>query len=1152
MKTLRLINHIKGVLGLLVLTLWSCQDDWETNRVPEGKPATINVRIDLGKMAQLTRADMDSRLENRVNNLWVGVYNVATGLRTGQVFVDDVQREDLDYPEKDNVFGEITNLPARSGESYIVAVANYLNAEGFLINKSGDIVSRNLKELLENAKTWDEYRAIALSRNYNKDNNYAIIDAPTNSVENGLVMQGSYREGGHADNHTDDNPETINIAPGTNSLSGKIHLRRLWSQNTVNFMAEGNVISLEIIEMEVVNVPQYSWLQSRDQGENADKDHRLEYANAGDAQDPTIKDPEQHPNYLKSLKVTQPSMDMTTNEGGGTTYSYSFWQYENKRTGSITEDVYVTEDAAYAKREKESKKEDNSNSGIYTALCPNGNSLNNNATYIRFKAVITYKGTGGLKPDEINDDAAFDDITQRTAEATYVVHLGYIEKDVNDFNCYRNSKYTYNIKVQSVNKILLEAWNEGEYQPGAEGEVNDVTETFYDLDCHYNVFNIYLTREELQKFTFTMRTYDNNEAHDIKYLKKEDGKEENTVPGKNDPNWKYYSWIQLVPNDNTDANDTKIALFPELNADGDPKNGALYYLKDIAELGDKLVDEGKDGRGFTVYIKEYTYEADYGEKDYGNEAKVGGSWKRYVNQPNRTAHFNVSFKESSDKESIYYKSKYALTQKSIQTYYDVTQGTEAGKDLTALGIEHDNEVFGMNIRWPDEITGLSADNGRYNMYLGYGGAALEEGTSAPPSSTISWSKVLVLNNLQSINGINNTAQTISALHISKAKRTCPVPKTVEISAASLSAGTAGKYNTTASPVYDPQSDGSVQYIHALNACMNRNKDENGNGIIDNAELKWYVPASGKYLRMILGRNTLKTPLMNYEQADLPFGCRFGYNTLYHFMASDDKIIWVDEGASSCKFYGMGNDKDWIFAPWQVRCIRNLGTNLNTITNAERVLPAYDATGIDKDTHGGVVKVTRYHGSALRQPQIDPLPMHKSDGAYNRIARYGFEIAPMGNTFELAETYSEEESKAANGVGKINYENTSYQYYAAAVKNGDFCKSLNAESSRKGWRLPNQKEIVIMLRMKGVFNNGSGQQTYATCTQEHWTNYGNSIGSSSEPLDSWNYRLLTVDASEDQKVAVALNDNKTIDYIRCVRDLTAAEAGMSYSEIVAQP
>lgn len=1142
MKTLRLINHIKGVLGLLVLTLWSCQDDWETNRVPEGKPATISVRIDLGKMAQLTRADMDSRLENRVNNLWVGVYNVATGLRTGQVFVDDVQREDLDYPEKDNVFGKIENLSAKSGESYIVAVANYLNAKGFTVENDGGIVPQDLERLLRDAETWDKYRAIALSRNYNTDNNYAIIDAPTNSVENGLVMQGSYRKGGHADNHTDDNPETINIAPGTNPLSGEIHLRRLWSQNTVNFMAEGNVISLEIIEMEVVNVPQYSWLQSRDQGPNADKDHRLEYANAGDALHSIVEDPEKHPNYLKSLKVTQPSMDMTTNaEDGITTYSYSFWQYENKRTGSITEDVYVTEDAAYAKREKESKKEDNSNSGIYTALCPNGNSLNNNATYIRFKAVITYKGTGNLKPDEIIDDAAaFDGITQRTAEATYVVHLGYIDKDVNDFNCYRNAKYTYNIKVQSVNKILVEAWNEGESQPGAEGEVNDVTEKFYDLDCHYNVFNIYLTRADLQNFTFTMRTYDNNEAHDIKYLKQGGVEIGNTVPdSKEAPNWKYYSWIQLVPNDNTDANATTIALFPELNADGDPKNGALYYLKDIAELGDKLVDEGKDGRGFTVYIKEYTYEADYGEKDYGNEAS--GLWKRYVNQPNRTAHFNVSFKESSDKESIYYKSKYALTQKSIQTYYDVTQGTEAGKDLTALGIEHDNEVFGMNIRWPKEITGLSADNGRYNMYLGYGGAALKE--------DVLWSNVLDLNNLQSINKIDNDAQTRLAPHISKAERTCPVPKTVEISAADLSGGSEGKYNTIASLLYDPQSGGKVQYIHALNACMNRNKDENGNGIIDNAELKWYVPASGKYLRMILGRNTLKTPLMNYEQAKLPKGCSDGYNTLYHFMASDNKIIWVDEGASSCKFYGARDDEYWIFAPWQVRCIRNLGTNLNTITNAERVLPAYDATDINTVTHGGVVKVTRYHGSALRQPQIDPLPMHKSDGAYNRIARYGFEIAPMGNRLAKVETYEEEKTSAVLGSNVID--NTTYQDYAAAVKNGNFCKSLNAKSksNRKGWRLPNQKEIVIMLRMKGIFNNGSSQQTYATCTQEHWTNYDNP-GSSSEPLNSWNYRLLTVDASENEKVAVALNKGKTIDYIRCVRDLTAAEAGMSYSDIVA--
>lgn len=82
-------------------------------------------------------------------------------------------------------------------------------------------------------------------------------------------------------------------------------------------------------------------------------------------------------------------------------------------------------------------------------------------------------------------------------------------------------------------------------------------------------------------------------------------------------------------------------------------------------------------------------------------------------------------------------------------------------------------------------------------------------------------------------------------------------------------GNSGHYNSQASS-YDPQtSHNTAQYIQAIFSCMNRNKDENGNGKIDAAELKWYVPAAGKYLRVILGRNNLITPLMGYEQKTLP-------------------------------------------------------------------------------------------------------------------------------------------------------------------------------------------------------------------------------------------------------------------------------------------
>lgn len=1110
-KDLHIYNiMIRGTLFLLTLCLWSCQDEWEVSQVEEGKAASVTVQVELSEMSRLTRAnDKSVELENRVNNLWIGIYSITSGKRLGAKYFDEKDIETGlpgDFPE--DMSGEVT-LEAQSGECYIVAVANCANKEAIALDtETNTSVTANFRQLLDEADTWDKYRSIILKRDF-KD--YAVIDAPTIELANGLAMVGFYRPKNHVHSFKDDDPVPVTIKPGRNELTGKIHLRRPWTQNTVNFEATGNIINMEIIEMEIINLPEFCWLQSRSQGATANATHRLEYANAGDALSPTPVMP--HPNYWKSLKINQSSMDMTTS-GNNTRFSYSFWQFENKRTGTAQE---------YVDRERELKNTDTkTNTGLYKALCPDGKlSLDNNATYIRFKAVITYKDKPSNNTNLPNED--FSDVTTRTAEGTYVVHLGYIGGDATDFNCYRNAKYTYNITIKSAEKILVEAFTD-ELQPGAEGEVNDVTDKYYQLDCHFNVFNIYLTKEELNNFTFTLRTYENNIAHEVKYIKKED-KVEHNVPDRNSPEWKYYSWIQFVPNDNiTDANSTTIAPFPKLKSDGTPEDETkLYYLKDIAEKGGTLVKGNKTGQGFTVYVKEYTYEADYGQDNYGDE--TGDVWTGYVNQPDRTAHFNVSFSESEDKESIYYKSKYALTQHSLQTYYDVSQASgDGGKASTALGIEHENEVFGINIRWPNEVQGLNSNNGRYNTYLGYGG-----------QSGVSWSNVLDQKSLQNVNPINNTEQTRLAYHIPTDARICPVPKTVQITSG-LSSGNSGKYNGTASATHDPQSDSNIQYIHALNACMNRNKDENGNGIIDNAELKWYVPASGKYLRMILGRNSLKTPLMNYEQETLPAGCANDANTLYHFIASDNKIIWVDEGASSSVFYGGGN---WSHAPWQVRCIRNLGTNLNEIKNEERVIPAYDATDIDNTTHGGVIKVTRYHGSALREPQNDPLPMHKTDAPHNRISRYGFEIAPRGNAFDGS--YDTEEIPFINSAPENN---TTYNNYANAVRNGTFCETLNKNSGRKGWRIPNQKEIIIIMRTD-VLGYSSGDFCYATCTQEHWANY-ETLGSSALALN-WQYRITTVDVAA--RIGTALATRKGIKGVRCVRDLTAAEANMSYSEIV---
>lgn len=1127
MKTFIDIFKATVLAALFATTIVACTDDidYPKGQGPEGEAATVTLKINVAEAVKLSRATSDTY----VKNLWVGIFNASSSSCTYSGF----HTTETDVTNHDD-FKELKDINCKSGNSYIVAVANY---DGYTATDMRDKTSGSLEDKLKNVKNWDDYCALAIEQNMAAGG----VDISVAEPSNELIMSGSYYETSHSASVVPDQMEPVYIKPNTSTLSGAIHLRRLWAKNTLNISATGDIIDMELLDIEVFNVPKYSWIQDRSIA--ADVIEEIADDNAGDLMDSKAID---NTSYLSSMRFTPPA-EISVSNG---VYSFSYWQFENKRTGTST---------SYEARDKEYKDGTNKNTGVYTSLCPTAEgNVNNNATYVKIRANITYKDPGNLvNPDGVEvgsgDNQLPPSAASRTAEVTYVVHLGYIDENTTDFNCHRNTNYIYNVTARSVGNILLEAFIEGrEVQPGAEGTVTDVTDKIETLDAHSGVFNIFLTTEQVAGFTFSMRTYVSNQAKTFYYNSETD----NNIPSSNDEDFKYYNWIEFVPTgydvNRTDANKTaanerRFASFPNITTGR--ANAKVYYPHELPK-------SGLDGQWFTVYVNEYTYERPYGYEGtiygtnvYGNES--GTNWKSYVNQPNRQAWFNVAQEVSADGESVYFKSKYALTQRSLQTYYNMDEESCE----TALGVEHINENFGQNIRWSGN-RGSSGDNGRSNMWEAI-------------SSNRTWSQYLNMDAQQSVNVINNTLQTANT-DLDLSARTYPVVQQILLTGYSGSGS--GHYNSGASAQYDPQNGSNAQFINAAYACLSRNKDENGNGTIDPEEVKWYLPAAGKYLRLILGRNSLSPPLMDYAQSKLYDKCGDDANTRYHFISSDAKIIWLDEGLSSSDFLNNGN---WSHAPWQLRCIRNLGTDLRTGTT-DGVTPAYDDTDYDGTTFGGVVKVKHYYGTALREPTTSALPMHKTSDSENKLGRYGFEIAPRGN---FANATKDREAPAqfinasnhtiTQAYGPSNM--ATYKEYSDSIAIASPCQDLNNNSGRKGWRVPNQKEIAIMMRM-GVLgtraddyswvqqwyqwrlqasaDGESTQDGFMTCTQEHWTNFNDNsgtLGSSTEEL-SWDYRMVT--AEPVNKIATATNwKQKYIRAVRCVRDLTAAEANKSYDDIV---
>ena len=1141
------------LLPAIMLVMTACNDDIDipaTVDGPEGEDTTISLTIQAPEMSHLeSRANMADKDAYNVQSLWVGIYNYATRRST---LSDDGGNNGLLLKEGDHDFKPVqeyhnrqtlTGINTKSGRSYIVAVANPDLNYGYKMGTDGKLGPKTLlSELLAQANTWDEFLSIVIERELFQD--AANLELP-NATVNPLPMSGIYVDDEnltHPADWTKVEPYQIPLSKNGLNLKGSIHLRRPFTQVKFNIGVAENtdIVSIEPQSYVVYNVPTYGWLYERSQG---DTEKRVNYANAGDAMQPNVAE---NKNYLQSMTYQSTDISMS-----GNNYTFDFWMMENKRTGRAD---FCTD---YQKREREYKNTDGTNSGVYESLCPTAEpTLNNFATYVELHCLLTYNNPGDLTNPDVgdNEDPLPDKVDSRTVEAVYTIHLGYatggdntVEKAC-DFNNYRNSIYNYNVRIKSASEIILEAYLNTENQPGAEGLVADVTEQSYELDSHYNAFNIMLTNTEIDNFSFIVRSFYGEDSYEFATDKDGNTIGANPIPvkdqitDKNTQNYPYFSWIEFVPT----TDEKTLAAYPGIN------NNENKFKINQVRGNDKLKKNptgGPDSENWiTVFVNEYTYENESGDESNSK------NWHNYVMKPNRVAYLNVAQKISNDKNSSYYKAKYGISQKSIQTYYQYKDN----EIQTAIGVEYDNEIFGMNLRWPSkEVTTTdgnsyplvstaapnvpgsiwSADNGRYNVWNSL-------------STTKLWTEYVQCGDytknttgvVNYVNRISNTKQSVPDNQIGP--KTWPVPQPVLLSPDNFTAdivvsdaGTSGRTNAgeAKANIYDPQIDNDdAQFIHAMHACMNRNRDNNGDGVIDASELRWYLPASGKYVRVIMGRNGLRNPIMNYnENKTISYPAYSGNNSRLHLIASDARMIWADEGLSTSEFpsnpYGP--------APWAVRCIRNLGVDLSKVTDKaedDPVKPAYEVEkGSDNYSTGGIVRITRYYGTSLRDYIANGvLPMHKVPDSQNKLGQYGFEIALRGN--KATQQSAEATVNFTNDAqGAIDYQDD--------VNKATPCEELN-KLNRKGWRVPNQKELNIINREKMLTFPNAANNFFMSCTQENWTSSGSSTSTNFS-----DYRICSVRYTYDA-TARPYNEMK---YVRCVRDLTPAEEGMSYDQIRAQ-
>lgn len=1094
MKLHNIISHSKYTLRIAVALLAACgcgctDDDIAGNLdfTVIGKEVTVTIPVNLPKMEVQSRANMTANDLNRVVSLWVATFSSTTGAMTSKGW----QNKTATPNTSDTHVPHDVSIQSMTGPSYIVAVANVESVQGVTPD---NLTPRPLSKLLTDNMTWREFLKIGVVSPSTQE----LVNAPNPP----LAMAGAYTNIDVTNPHTPQTSladwQTENFKAydipynksGKVELTGAIHMRRLVSQVTFNlYPGSTNGIDMTITphSYRVINVPRYSWLYERG-GEANGSITNLE-ANFGDASTELTKGDY----YWSTSEYTSNNIPST----GDGNYSFNFWQGENKHNALSTANV-----ADYYGRDKEGtaalpEADQNTDKNIQTVQ---GTSLftsltgakwtpNNMATYVLISCSVDYDQKINVNEQgEITDGGTS---VSRTGDATFLVHLGYMNNAATDFNCYRNTQYTYNITINGVNDIRVEAFH-GSETPGVSGMVADVEGTFRTLDCHYNAYNIYLSEDELKAydpvdnsgFGFLMTTYDSGEEKSYT----EDDFVDKTFTELSDAEKQYLDWVELKP---TTKEDELAAYTPR---------GTGSTTFNLVDASKGIDSNQKSSSGwYTVFVREYTYEADGAdESKFYNDKPI---WHRYVFANPRRYYIRTTKAVSSDGESLYTRAKYAGVQNSIMSYYDqnaIPSSSESGKVRgSAIGVELVNEVYGMNMRQLDKGSldkGSDADNGRLNCWNYY-------------NSNLTWNAFVNQTKNQSVKASNTLGANIAA-------QTFAVP--------SLKA-----YTGSISPSeYDPQANSSQQddYIEAINACMNRNRDNNGDGIIDKDELRWYVPTMSKYLRMLIGQDALEpNELMDYAaMPNRPSELSSNYNWgPYFFYGSNGQVLWAMEGLST-SWYGTSN------LPWQVRCIRNLGTNLNEVATEDPTIMAYtfEPNDADNPKRGGKVKMTYYQSTTLRTNSYNgngtgagQMPVHLISDEENSLYRYGFEISDCG------------EGKETDGIIEgSELEGIEFKDWWVMMDNMHSATENPCNEKGDRWRLPNVKELAIMFYLNVI----TGSERYTSCSIGVITGNGSKISNVNEQPTTKHYFINT---QTDILTQSAIGYQKQYNYynVRCVRD-----------------
>lgn len=814
---------------------------------------------------------------------------------------------------------------------------------------------------------------------------------------------------------------TINKASETNvtqTVIKPLMLERVDAKVRFKFKKGENVKRFEARQWKVVNVPRVAYALSYGQrGENGERGK--DYGNV----DPATERGD-YSKYAGNFFTT----DFVNFEDFATdgTSEFSFYMMENRQVPKITDEANYK--AGYHDRSRALKT-----SGGLNDKCPVSYTVNG-VEHSRDIRMFEYANdfstyvvvTGYVEMELKNNDAG----NVLGGDVEYLIHLGDWGKSIDNYNIERNTSYTYTVTINSVDNIILEvetSKNGAEFkeeQPGATGQVTIAKEEIALCDCHYvsktisfrlsNFFRNGMVESDkciVDELTWSVKTpfgegepsntgdMDFSSDLDYKWVhfrlnrKGEDGKYLETR--------RKYTPREFHSSDVYRSADTD-------NKEDDGTRGVAGYHNDgvmtVPRLCRFIKNEVKKylDNNFTmcafdndtdpkITLTVFVDEYYYDENPITQE-KRSDLWKWFVNQDDRKLHILCNSEKSKDMESSSTGSVVTIQQSSIQCVYNTDPSYTDLK--TAWGVENRDE-----------------DDGKMTVY-----SNINSGENR--------------GNNRLVNGLYNSCKEWG-----------------------LNFGVSQWFTYMNYEVKNDSPQLQDGYNNMRYACMNRNRDNNGDGKIDRNEVRWYLAAINQLVGMYVGDGLLNSNTKLYCKSPEDQASTVVNRWQQHIVSStmsgsnsdDPTILWAEEGISTGPFFhGEGN----CVKGTAIRCVRNLGYIYDKSDESYPIEEEpEDYIKWEKRSDGSYLfTCTHLNELALRYYTSSELILADERSQENNLYKQ-FEMLP--GKYDCSKAY------ASNPDGKSYFE-----LFNEEVTNG-FISGEGHPYCPKGYRTPSQIEAAIM-------------------------------------------------------------------------------------------